>query len=164
MTRTSAQNKARTKAMSDYRWDQKGDCELSRWLLADRDAVREMARCRYYTTEIHHICGRGRSEEHEFYCNLIQLSAAAHIWCETHVHKGQIACWYAKYRKHLAQVEHPTNPERFEWNVDVTNRLIAPCVSLVGKLENMIESVGPGMYADYADEILNDINASDVEF
>lgn len=165
--RTRTQNKRRGDACSDYRLSTQGECELSPWLVNDRDAVAWMNNVHYDAKEVHHIFGRGKSEGFESFANLILVSKAAHMWIESHRPiEGQIACLYAKFRKHQARVERLAalglkllliGQDRFEWCPEIMNGLVQPFAVLVGKLYHLLERCEKQMYCDYAAEILKSL-------
>jgi hypothetical protein len=88
--------------------------------------------------EVHHIYGRGRLEEHDWFCNLILLSTYEH----THLHDcnpaiWEVECLWAKWKKHLNQLELSPDPQYMDWNPESLSK-ICGCVNLAGRLEGII--------------------------
>lgn len=91
-----------------------------------------------YGLEVHHIYGRGRPEEHDWFCNLILLSKSEH----NHLHDCspavmEVECLWAKCKKHTDQAYTSPDPEYLDWNPAALSK-ICGCVSLAGRLEGMI--------------------------
>ena len=88
--------------------------------------------------EVHHIYGRGRPEEHDWFCNLILLSKSEH----NHLHDCspavmEVECLWAKWKKHTDQPYKSSYPEYMDWNPAALSK-ICGCVSLAGRLEGII--------------------------
>lgn len=91
-----------------------------------------------YGLEVHHIYGRGRPEEHDWFCNLIWLSKSEH----NHLHDCspavmEVECLYAKYLKSLSQLDLDPDPQFMDWNVEALSK-ICGCVNLLGRLEGIL--------------------------
>ena len=91
-----------------------------------------------YGLEVHHIYGRGRLEEHDWFCNLIRLSRSEH----NHLHDCspvvmEVECLWAKWQKHTDQRDPSSDPEYMDWNPEALSR-ICGCVNLLGRLEGII--------------------------
>jgi hypothetical protein len=88
--------------------------------------------------EVHHIYGRGRPDEHDWFCNLILLSKEEH----NHLHDCspavmEVECLWAKWQKHATQLDPSSDPEYMDWNPEALSK-ICGCVNLLGRLEGMI--------------------------
>lgn len=88
--------------------------------------------------EVHHIYGRGRPEEHDWFCNLILLSKEEH----NNLHDRspavmEVECLYAKWKKHTKSIDRSPHQERLDWNPDALSR-ICGCINLLGRLEGMM--------------------------
>lgn len=91
-----------------------------------------------YGLEVHHIYGRGRPEEHDWFCNLIWLSKSEH----NHLHDCspavmEVECLWAKWNKHLTQIDPLSDPKYMDWNPEALSK-ICGCVNLLGRLEGII--------------------------
>lgn len=171
MARTSEQKQKRKDAIKEYRALQNEKCEIAKWMKGEPSGERWIENHQSNWVETHHICGRGRSPKHEWHCNLIVLSCGAHKFVEKNVIHGQIICLYAKYRKHLSdELNRVANgwdekPEsELEWNPDAVNGLVAPWLTLAGRLDYLINKSTNEFYANLADEMLRDLNETDVLF
>ena len=88
--------------------------------------------------EVHHIYGRGRPEEHDWFSNLILLSKLEHNRlhdCSPAV--MEVECLWAKWKKHLEKIDSSPDPEYMDWNPAALSK-ICGCVSLLGRLEGVI--------------------------
>lgn len=88
--------------------------------------------------EVHHIYGRGRPEEHDWFCNLILLSKHEH----KHLHDCspaimEVECLWAKWKKHTDQIDPSSDPKYMDWNHEALSK-ICGCVNIAGRLEGMI--------------------------
>jgi hypothetical protein len=151
MARTSAQNKQRTRDCAEYRASVGTDCEVSRWLTDDRDAVRWMSGVKLGGTATHHICGRGNDPRFEHFCNLIQVSTAAHLWGHENPVEFQIIVLWAKLQKHLNRELMnlvPDDESRKEWHVPTMDLLVRPFDGLAARVDFLMNKLGDGRYFD----------------
>lgn len=147
------------KACNEYRFATDGKCEVSRWLVADRAAVKWMSNvCLGDRLEVHHITGRGRSVLCESRCNLVLIDNAAHKWVEAHSPAGTLACLYAKWRKFVdigAAGKLPFDKSMHDWNVDTMHMLVRPYCSLAGMISTLMDRVdGASIYWNYGLDLL----------
>jgi hypothetical protein len=88
--------------------------------------------------EVHHIYGRGRPEEHDWFCNLISLSKSEH----NHLHDCspacmEVECLWAKWKKHTDQRDPSSDPKYMDWSPESLSK-ICGCVNLAGRLGGVI--------------------------
>lgn len=169
MARTTVSKKQRGNACYDYRLSTDGNCELSRWLVADREAVAWMSNVKLSGFEVHHIAGRGKGDQFEWYCNLILVSKAAHAWIHHKPIEGEIACWYAKLLKHMAIQARiagsglkmlELDSRYLNWHPGTVDLVVDPFNGLAGRIEYLISKLQPGsMYESYGLEILKILEA-----
>lgn len=162
MTRTSTQKKSRRDAFYEYRLSADGYCEISRYLVSDRDAVAWMKNIKLDGTEVHHIAGRGKDERHEWFCNLILLTKAAHAWVHHNPVEGEILCWYAKRKHHLALeirleaigLKLLPVADRLHWNPNAVSLIVTPFDGLCGRIHYLAGKTDDPLYLGYARELL----------
>jgi hypothetical protein len=93
--------------------------------------------------DIHHIYGRPLPVERNYWCNLIRISKAAHMFGHDRSPRAlEICCWLAKAEKHkhvLEWLEMLGKPlpsvENYDFHEETLNRVVVPFSTFYGRVE-----------------------------
>lgn len=140
-------------------------CEVTAYLCDD--AKRWMATHGFKNKlEVHHITGRPGPEQRNNFCNLIRVSDAAHDWGhDVSPVKFELACFYAKWKKHLANLEKEDTGMRNrlseeqraaidDWHLPSLDRCMTKASSYEGRLSVITNKLRGTHYAKFGRQIL----------
>lgn len=155
-------------ACREYRESLSSDeCEVWQYLRCDQSAVDWVRRHAFKDKmEIHHIKGRPLPTARNHWCNLIQVSDAAHDWGHDNSPlKFELACWFAKWKKHLANLDAEdtwmrnrlTDIERVhfdDWHIESLDRIVTPYINYGGRIAYLTTECQGTPFQRYGEQIL----------
>jgi len=145
-------------ACQQYAFANDGDCQLTQYLVVDRDAARWMSNVRVSGMQVHHIHKRRKAEEHNWWCNLIRIEKAAHDFChDRNPIAGELACWYAKKRLwEMQQLLYPgfIATDRRHTCIAALNRIVKPFQSFAARIEHLRDKCRGTKFEHYGDELV----------
>lgn len=123
-------------------------CEVTHLLLQD-EGFRDWSRKGHFLQkmDVHHIYGRSKKPESNYWSNLIRISSQVHTWGHDVYPFGlEVCCWLAKFEKHQNVIErlHMMNrpvpcSENLDWHVETLDRVVEPFDGIRGRVEYLAD-------------------------
>lgn len=144
------------------------DCEVTKYLCVDKSAANWMSNhCFKRKMEVHHISGRPKPKERNYFCNLIRICDPAHDWIhDVNPVGGELACWVAKLKKHkkamvnrgvgMSPSRNGEMRARFDdWHLPTLNAVVTPMVDYAGRVSYLTDKAKGTPFEKYGKEILD---------
>ena len=163
---------AAKRACADYAFSVAHEkCEVTRYLIEDRDFARWVSRdYAFNPLQVHHIHKRQPPAERNHFCNLIRISLLAHSWIHDKApYVGELCCWKSKLDKFRQSIESDiafrrdpvTDPARMEFHVPSLDKIVEPMRSFHGRVCYLRDQVNNEKIKSYVDDILRFIEEND---